>query len=284
MSVSLSPIGNSMIPFLTNTGLPLNGGQLYSYAAGTTTPQATYTSNTGSVANTNPIVLGTNGIAPNPIWLTDNVSYKFVLQDASGNVLETYDNINGQGTISGNLTVGGTLTANAITCTNNETIGGNLTVTGSITAGSLVGVGKTIKQIVTYTGNPGSFNSTSWVATSMTATITPSSTSSQILIITSFSALPLGGGYTGGVFTLYRNGSTNLAGGTNALSIVENPTGTGQIQTPAGFTYLDSPTTTSATTYTVYGASTTLVVTGPGLYSGSVAASTAGFMYLLEIV
>jgi hypothetical protein len=284
MTVSLSPIGNTMIPFLTNSGIPLNGGLLYSYAAGTTTPQTTYTSNSGSIANTNPIVLQSNGVAPSPIWITDNVSYKFVLKDSSGNTLETYDNINGQGTISGNLTVGGILTANSIVCTTNESIGGNLTVSGSVTAGSFTGIGKTIKQIVTYTGNPGSFNSTNWVATSMSAVITPSSTSSQILILTSFSALPLGGGYTGGVFTLYRNNTTNLAGSTNALSIVENPTGTGQIQTPAGFTYLDSPTTTSATTYTVYGAGTTLVVTGPGLYSGSVAASTAGFMYLLEIL
>jgi hypothetical protein len=285
MSVSLSPIGNSMIPFLTTAGLPLAAGQLYSYAAGTTTPQTTYTSNTGSVPNTNPIVLGTNGIAPNPIWLTDNVSYKFVLADASNNVLETYDNINGQGTISGNLTVGGTLTANAITCTTNETIGGNLTVSGSITAGSFTGIGKTIKQIVTFTGNPGSFNSSSWVATSMTATITPTSTSSQILILASFTALALGSGNQGGSFTLYRNGTTNLAGGsTVALSNIENGSSTPDNQNICGFNWIDSPTTTSATTYTVYGTSTCLIVTGPGLYGSSSATTTTGSFILMEIV
>jgi hypothetical protein len=92
MSVLLSPIGNGF-QFFTTTGLPLAGGYLYSYQAGSSTPLATYTDSTGAVANTNPIVLGTDGRPPFEIWLTTGYSYKFVLADSTNAVIQTYDNI-----------------------------------------------------------------------------------------------------------------------------------------------------------------------------------------------
>jgi len=92
MSVLLSPIGNGF-QFLTNTGLPLAGGYLYTYQAGSTTGLATYTDNTGAIANTNPIVLGTDGRPPYEIWLNSSYTYKFVLADSTNVVLQTYDNI-----------------------------------------------------------------------------------------------------------------------------------------------------------------------------------------------
>ena len=46
MSVNLAPIGNGF-QFFTTTGLPLNGGLIYTYQAGSTTPQATYSDNAG---------------------------------------------------------------------------------------------------------------------------------------------------------------------------------------------------------------------------------------------
>ena len=94
MSVNLSPIGNG-INFLTNTGLPLAGGKLYTYQAGSSTPLATYTTNNGTIANSNPIVLGTDGRLPNELWLTYGYYYKFVLQDAVGSTIATYDNLYG---------------------------------------------------------------------------------------------------------------------------------------------------------------------------------------------
>ena len=94
MSVNLSPIGNG-INFLTNTGLPLAGGLLYTYQAGSSTPLTTYTTNNGTIANTNPIVLGTDGRLPNELWLTYGYYYKFVLQDAVGSTIATYDNLYG---------------------------------------------------------------------------------------------------------------------------------------------------------------------------------------------
>ena len=94
MSVNLSPIGNGF-QFFSNDGLPLAGGKLQTYQAGSTTPLATYTDNSGNIANTNPIILGTGGRPPADIWLSDGFFYKFVLSDANDVVIQTYDNLYG---------------------------------------------------------------------------------------------------------------------------------------------------------------------------------------------
>ena len=94
MSVSLSPLGNGF-NFLDVDGLPLNAGKLYTYQAGSTTPFATYTDVNGLIANTNPIILGTDGRPPSEIWLQDGFFYKFVLTDSSDVTIQTYDNLYG---------------------------------------------------------------------------------------------------------------------------------------------------------------------------------------------
>ena len=94
MAVNLSPIGNGF-QFFTTTGLPLNAGLLYTYQAGSSTPLATFSDNGGTIANTNPIVLGTDGRPQSEIWLTYGYNYKFVLADSSNNVIQTYDNLYG---------------------------------------------------------------------------------------------------------------------------------------------------------------------------------------------
>lgn len=97
MAVFLSPVGGVAAQFFSNNGVPLSGGKLYTYAAGTTTNQATYTSAAGTIYNTNPIVLDSAGRVPNSgeIWLTDGVQYKFVLKDANDVLIATWDNITG---------------------------------------------------------------------------------------------------------------------------------------------------------------------------------------------
>ena len=94
MSVNLSPIGNGF-QFFTTTGIPLAGGYLYTYLAGSTTPTATYTTSAGTTTNTNPIQLGTDGRPPQEIWLTYGTNYKFVLADSTNAVIQTYDNLYG---------------------------------------------------------------------------------------------------------------------------------------------------------------------------------------------
>jgi hypothetical protein len=94
MSVNLSLLGGAAAQFFTNTGDVLTGGKLYTYAAGTTTPLATYTSSSGFTAHTNPIVLDSAGRVPSgEIWLTENLFYKFVLKTATEVTLGTYDNV-----------------------------------------------------------------------------------------------------------------------------------------------------------------------------------------------
>ena len=80
--------------YLSGTAvLPLVGGLLYTYAAGTTTPQATYTDQSEGTPNANPVVLDSNGEAN--VWVDDDKSYKFLLKTAAGATLWTVDNING---------------------------------------------------------------------------------------------------------------------------------------------------------------------------------------------
>jgi hypothetical protein len=93
-SVALSPIGNG-VTFFNAAGSVLQGGKINTYAAGTSTATGTYTSSAGTVLNSNPVILGSAGVTPNAIWLIQGTAYKFVITDASNNVLMTIDNIQG---------------------------------------------------------------------------------------------------------------------------------------------------------------------------------------------
>jgi hypothetical protein len=84
---SLSP--SPKLQFFGTDGLPLVGGKLYTYAAGTTTPIATYTDNTQANLNTNPIILDSAGQAN--VWLADTITYKYTLTDADNVPLFTVD-------------------------------------------------------------------------------------------------------------------------------------------------------------------------------------------------
>ena len=89
----LLPINTPVFRALDSNGLPLAGGLLYSYVAGTTTPQATYTDATGATPNTNPVVLDSTGSAK--VFLGSALTYKFVLQNSLGVQQWTVDQISG---------------------------------------------------------------------------------------------------------------------------------------------------------------------------------------------
>ena len=96
MAVNLSPVGGVAAQFFDNSGNVLTGGKIYTYSAGTTTPQATYTSATGVTFHSNPIILDASGRVPGgEIWLADNLAYKFVIEDSNNVLIGTYDNIIG---------------------------------------------------------------------------------------------------------------------------------------------------------------------------------------------
>jgi hypothetical protein len=95
MAVNLSPVGGVAGQFFDNNGNPLAGGKLYTYSAGTTTPQTTFTDSLGATLNSNPIILNSGGRVPSEIWLTDGLAYKFVLYTSNDVLLGTWDNISG---------------------------------------------------------------------------------------------------------------------------------------------------------------------------------------------
>jgi hypothetical protein len=95
MSVFLSPIGGAGWQFFNNDGTVLAGGKIYTYAAGTSTSKATYTTSTGNIAHANPIILDSSGRVPGgEIWLSAG-TYKFVLNTSTNVLIATYDNISG---------------------------------------------------------------------------------------------------------------------------------------------------------------------------------------------
>ena len=125
MAVNLSPVGGVAAQFFDNSGNVLTGGLLYSYLAGTTTPAVTYTSSNGITANSNPVVLDAAGRVPSSgeIWLTDGLSYKFILQDQNSVQIASWDNIVG---INSNF-IAYTGQSQTITATQSQTV---FTLTG----------------------------------------------------------------------------------------------------------------------------------------------------------
>ena len=90
---NLSAFAGAGAQFFDDNGSPLVGGKLYSYAAGTSTLLATYTTSAGTVANTNPIILNAGGRTPNEIWQATGILLKFVLYNSDNELIGTYDGI-----------------------------------------------------------------------------------------------------------------------------------------------------------------------------------------------
>jgi hypothetical protein len=109
MTVSISLFAGVGAQFFTDDGVPLAGGLIYSYAAGTTTPKVTYTSSAGNIAHPNPIILNSAGRVPGgEIWLTLG-SYKFILATSTNVTIATYDNVS---SIGGNFNLIANFTGN----------------------------------------------------------------------------------------------------------------------------------------------------------------------------
>jgi hypothetical protein len=100
-TVTLSIFAGVGAQLFDNSGNVLTGGKIFTYAAGTTTPLASYTSNTGLVAHTNPIILDASGRVPGgEIWLNYSNLYKFVVKTSTDVLIATYDNIGGSFNVS----------------------------------------------------------------------------------------------------------------------------------------------------------------------------------------
>ena len=106
------------------------------------------------------------------------------------------------------------------------------------------GSGQIVKQVINTNGNTlQSTASTTPVSTSITATITPTNTANKILVLFNGRIYNNNNGNAG--LFVYRGGSS-IQGG---YTVYNN---SGLIGATQLVTVLDSPATTSATTYTIY--------------------------------
>jgi hypothetical protein len=159
-NVTLSLFAGAGAQFLDNSGNVLTGGLIYTYAAGTTTPLAAYTSNLGATAHSNPIILDASGRVPGgEIWLTTGLGYKFVLKDTNNVLIGTYDNIpssaqppiindassvsyeQGYTVTAGSFVIGNTYLITSIGSTNFQSIGAASNTVGILFTATGVGTG-----------------------------------------------------------------------------------------------------------------------------------------------
>lgn len=105
--------------------------------------------------------------------------------------------------------------------------------------------GQVLQVVNATTSTNSSTTSTSFVATNLTATITPKFSNSKILVIVN------GVGWCGltayAYYTIAR-GTTVLSSGSSGLSAIYNNDGA----TPISMSFLDSPSTTSPVSYSAY--------------------------------
>ena len=94
MIVALSSFAGVGWQLFDANGVPLVGGKIYTYEAGSSTPAATYTTYTGVTAHTNPIVLDSAGRVPGgQMWVNADLNYKFILKNSADASIASYDNV-----------------------------------------------------------------------------------------------------------------------------------------------------------------------------------------------
>ena len=133
MTVYLSAFAGAGAQFFTDDGEVLSGGKIYTYAAGTTTPQTTYTSVSATTTNPNPIILDSGGRLPEDMWLSQGNLYRFVLKDANDIQIGEYDDISGINDISTQSVAWSTITGKPTTVAGYG-ITDALTITAAATA------------------------------------------------------------------------------------------------------------------------------------------------------
>jgi len=124
------PWANPHVQYLDTSGRPLTAGRVYTYAAGTTTPQTTYKDAAGTVPNTNPVILDSAGFGT--IYLDQSKTYKIVLKNALDVQQWSVDNVSGSVT-AGVVPINNLLPATGTNNINNGSFGQtwNWTLTGT---------------------------------------------------------------------------------------------------------------------------------------------------------
>ncbi len=249
--------------FLDSTGAPLVGGKVYTYAAGTTTPLATFTDASATTPNTNPIILDSRGECN--LWFATATSYKVILKDADDVQQWSVDNIATYGTIASQNS-------------------NNVTITG----GSITGVTATFNLTGDITGNAATVTNGVYLTATQTLTnktITGMDTTSSVkdsagtAYALGFRKIPQSTNTTAAASDvnkhLYVSATTTIPSGVFTAGdnfLVVNSSGSSiTITQGAGTTLrLVGTTTTGSRTLAAYGVATVLCVGGEVFYVGGV--------------
>ena len=154
--------------------------------------------------------------------------------------------------------------------------GATFNVAGTLqSGGSTLVTGKILQAVTAVDTTYRTSTSTSWVTASNTATvsITPSSTSSRIWVVCTCN-MNCNDGDDAWVSTIYR-GVTNIGNATHGLASGNSVPGVSGNHFPTTMTVLDSPSTTSATTYQLYIKLLDLDADGASINIGGTAAGSA---------
>lgn len=206
------PVAFSPMPiqqFFDANGNPLAFGCVFSYQSGTTTPLATYTDATGTVTNSDPVILASSGVAgdgtSSGIWLQAGVAYTLKVKSAGGTNCASGSTIKTVDGIGGGLTL---LTTN-VTCntTCSFPIASQIqlfkvNLTGNAVANPLTAVGIVPPAIVIFeiTQDIAGGHSFTWPANSIGGApigLTANQTTEQMFVWDGTNAITIGPGITG---------------------------------------------------------------------------------------
>ena len=229
MTVGLSPVAGAGWQFFDANGVPLSGGKLYTYVAGTTTPQTTYTSISGVVANENPIILNSEGrvSGTNEVWLDIAVAYKLILKTSADVQLWSADDLSGIAGLGSALPVASGGTGSTTLTLNNVLLGNGTSAVQLVAPGT--------------SGNLLTSNGTTWASVAAagvttfsagTTGLTPSTGTSGAVSLAGTLVVANGGT---GAATIAAN-NVILGNGTSAVQVVA-PSTSGNVLSSNGSTW-----------------------------------------------
>ena len=194
-------------------------------------------------------------IRANDLRLTSSTDENYVTAAINGSANLWYDNANKLQTTSSGVNVTGTMAATTVTGNGSglTTLNASNLSSGTVPVARLPGgLGKVLQVVSTFNNTFYSSNSTSYTdITNMNVTITPTASSSKILITFALGLVDDASGSNGGYSFRMLQGSTAIAQGTGG-SVNQGTGYIGQETNNADtvmFQFLDSPGTTNALTY-----------------------------------